>query len=311
MLAAAGGRGFFNAQVLRPRDGGAPMVSDVNPRFGTSFGHSLAEGIDLAGFYLGLGPAKSKTPRRPARTVRVMHDVVIHALPERPGAVVFDLDDTLVDHKRWFARKALQAYQDVATTWAEPDRFRLEALGLIDEGERRHFIDLLCERLGWDAARHASFLAAYRQARASTPVHADVAACLASLRAAGLKLAILTDNPPATQQQKLDSATGLDGFDAIVFARETGAEKPDPRAFLAVARALGLPPADLCMIGDNLFRDCLGALNAGYGSSILLQRHGAFIQPHPDLAALAMPADDPRLARAANLVTAREILLGG
>lgn len=309
LIAANGGRGFFNVQVIRPLDGRPPMVSDVNPRFGTSFGHCLAEGINLAAFYLGIEQPDVLPQRRPSKTVRYLHDVAIQAFPERPQGVVFDLDDTLIDHKEWTARKALQAYESVAAAWCGREDFLLEALGLIDEGERRHLIDRLCERLAWPRMRHSTFLAAFREARVDTPVHPDVAACLRDLRAAGLKIAVLTDNPPATQRQKLEGAIGLDGFDAVVFARETGAEKPDSRGFAAVAQELSLPASSLCMVGDNLFRDCLGALRAGYGSAILLRRSGAFLQPHPGFAKLTGMDHDTRLTYASDLIIAREILL--
>lgn len=308
-IAVHGGRGFFNVQLIHPTDGSPALVSDVNPRFGTSSGHALSEGVNLAAFFLGIAPSENVPTRRPAKTIRRLQDLAVQSLPTRPLAVVFDLDDTLIDHKQWFARKALHAYQSVAVQWTAREDFLLAALALIDEGERQYFIDRLGERFDWSVNQHGDYLAAFREARVDTPVYRDVLPCLSALRAMGLKLAVLTDNPPSTQQQKLDGAQGLDAFDAVVFARETGAEKPDPRAFNAVAQTLGLPPSALCMIGDNLFRDCLGALRAGYGSAILLRRPGAFLQPHAGLADFMTLAQDDRLAHAPDLVVAREILL--
>jgi len=304
-IAGIGGAGLFNLQVLRTPDGRS-MVSDINPRFGTSSGHALGEGLNLAAFFLGEDARQGA--RHAVKTVRTLRDISIARLPTQPTALVFDLDDTLLDHKRWFAAKALAAGDAVAREWGDAELFRETALGLVDEGERRQFIDQLAQRLGWTREQHAQYLDAFRAARVEAPLFADVPDALAGLRAMGFKLALLTDNPPATQRQKLERAPALGTFDAIVFSQDAGAEKPDARAFHAAATALRLPPAQLCMIGDNLFRDGFGALRAGYGGAIVLRRPGAYIQPHDDLARLSTFGDDPRLVHATDLVVAREIL---
>lgn len=303
-IAEAGGAGLFNLQVLRT--GGRLLVSDINPRFGTSSGHALGEGVNLAAFFLG-GNATTP-PRRAVKTVRRLQDITVARLPSRPRALVFDLDDTLVDHKRWFAAKAVAAGDAVARDWNDVELFRETAIGLVDEGERRQFVDQLAQRLGWTPAQHARYLDAFRAARVDTPLFADVAECLAAFRAMGFATAVLTDNPPGTQRQKLERAPALGAFDAVVFAQEAGAEKPDARAFRAVGNALRLPPEALCMVGDNLFRDAIGALRAGFGGAIALRRPGGFIQPHEDLARWSALGADPRLVHAADLVVAREIL---
>ncbi|UHQ20005.1 ATP-grasp domain-containing protein [Lysobacter sp. KIS68-7] len=307
-IAAIGGAGLFNIQLLHTQPDNRLLVSDINPRFGTSSGHALGEGLNLPAFFLG--DAAQSGARHGVKTVRKLQDITVARLPSRPQALVFDLDDTLLDHKRWFAAKALAAGDAVARDWGDAELFRETALGLVDEGERRLFIDQLALRLGWTRAQHAQFLDAFRAARVDAPLFADVPDSLAALRAMGFMLALLTDNPPATQKQKLERAPALGAFDAIVFSQDVGAEKPDERAFHAVSTALRLPPAQLCMIGDNLFRDGLGALRAGYGGAIVLRRPGGFIQPHEDLARLSTFGADPRLVHATDLVVAREILQG-
>src|SRR5207249_1694557 len=62
-------------------------------------------------------------------------------------------------------------------------------------------------------------------------------------------------------------------FGAIVLSCDTGILKPDPRAFHAAASALGLPPGQILMVGDNFRDDVLGAREAGM-SSILIRRSG-------------------------------------
>ena len=59
---------------------------------------------------------------------------------------------------------------------------------------------------------------------------------------------------------------------------ETGALKPEPGAFEAVQRRLGLFPGELAMVGDSWNDDVQGALGAGW-TALWLNREG---RPRPD-----------------------------
>jgi HAD superfamily hydrolase (TIGR01509 family) len=139
-------------------------------------------------------------------------------------------------------------------------------------------------------------LAAYRAAvPAQAPLFPEVRDVLRTLRAQGLRLGLLTDNPPASQRAKLAAAPGLaEAFDALVFTREHGAEKPARGPFEAAAAALRLPPEQLLMVGDNPARDALGAITAGYASCLLVCRPGARFQVHAGLLARCAPDVAPR-----------------
>ena len=52
-------------------------------------------------------------------------------------------------------------------------------------------------------------------------------------------------------------------FSEIFLADEIGFDKPDIRFFNAIIDRLGLPPDSYIMIGDNYFKDCVGAKKAG------------------------------------------------
>jgi FMN phosphatase YigB (HAD superfamily)/predicted ATP-grasp superfamily ATP-dependent carboligase len=277
-ITVSGGCGIFNIQIIRPLRARA-FVSDVNPRFGTSAVHGLATGINLAAFFLDEDAVKSLGT--PARTVRYLRTVSVPKLAKVPKAVVFDLDDTLVDHKAWMAAKIEATYQSAARDWVSANSFRMRALQLIDEGERAHLIDRIVDFFGWPTQRRTALIEAYRAARIdNTPLYPDVEPVLSSLESAGFKLALLTDNPVVTQRSKIEAAPPLRMLSSITYARETGKEKPAAEAFASAAAAIGLPPHDLCMVGDNYFRDALGAIHSGYGCAFLLNRSGAFVQHH-------------------------------
>ena len=306
-LAKEGGLGIFNVQVIAPQ-GVAAFVSDVNPRFGTSAVHGLAEGLNLAGFFLDAAPGSQPSARQPAKTVRHLKTIALPLLQVWPKGVVFDLDDTLVDHKLWMAAKVIGAHREAAHAWVGEAEFLAHALQLIDEGEKARLIDRLAECFSWREDRRLELLAAYRNADPGpTPLYPDVRTVLADLVRAGFKLAILTDNPPTTQRAKLARSGVSDLFSATVFAREVGGEKPCAAAFAAAAEALSLPPGELCMVGDNYFRDALGAIRNGYAAAFVLRRDGSFLRSHGGITGLI--GHPGRIHPIDSLVALREVLV--
>ncbi|MCY7316782.1 MAG: HAD family hydrolase [Rubrivivax sp.] len=159
-----------------------------------------------------------------------------------------------------------------------------DTLAILEEGQRATLFDVYARQLGrTDDAGQAwrwRLIEAFRAARPpSARLYDDVAGCLAQLRHRGLRLALLTDNPAASQQHKIDCAGLAPAFDALVLTAEiggSGAPKPQAAAFHAAATQLDLPPAALVMVGDHVFRDSLGALEAGYAHAFHIQRAGAF-----------------------------------
>lgn len=311
-IASAGGCGLFNVQLIRP-PGGDAFLSDVNPRFGTSAVHGLFAGMNPAAFFLGkdnLTPTPSGRTGDGTRTVRYLRTLSVPSLAKRPRAVVFDLDDTLVDHKTWMAAKIELAYQDVARGWASEDDFRLRALQLVDEGERALLIDRIAAFFSWTDEQRWALIRAYRRARVPrTPVYPDVEPVLDALRDAGFALALLTDNPVETQRSKIEAAPELHAIASITYASTTGGEKPSATAFAAAAQALNLPPGDLCMVGDNYFRDALGAIRGGYGSAFVIKRHGGFVQHHPGIVGLTAGRCAESIHLVESLTVMREALL--
>lgn len=105
-----------------------------------------------------------------------------------------------------------------------------------------------------------------RRARGADPeavVRPEADAAIRLAHAAGIRLAILSN--------ELDLFYGTDFrqrlpllslFDPIVDATHTGILKPDPRAYAAVADALGVP-ASSCVFVDDQARNVAGAARAG------------------------------------------------
>ena len=103
------------------------------------------------------------------------------------------------------------------------------------------------------------------------PLHSDVEDTLIRLRAAGLRLGVLS-NFPSHLEDTL-KAHGIHGhFDFFVTSSLVGMEKPDPAIFeLAIARA-GVPRDQILYLGDDPDDDIQGASAVGL-AAILVDRH--------------------------------------
>ena len=117
---------------------------------------------------------------------------------------------------------------------------------------------------------------AYRAAKAAQVVHlrpyADAVDTLRLLRAAGLRVGVLTNGPSAFQRRKL-AITGLDGeVDAVAVSEELGIAKPAAEAFHAACAMLGVAPGQAAMVGDSPAYDVAGAIRAGLAASVWLHR---------------------------------------
>ena len=62
-------------------------------------------------------------------------------------------------------------------------------------------------------------------------------------------------------------------FDAVTLSSETGYCKPDPQIFHSAVRALGVPAAEILMVGDHIRDDVEAARQAGI-TALLIDRTG-------------------------------------
>jgi len=89
---------------------------------------------------------------------------------------------------------------------------------------------------------------------------------LDDLRAAGLKLGLLSDFPP---EKKLENM-GLAGiWDTVLCSERTGALKPSVHPFVELADNLGCPPERILYVGNSRRYDVAGSLGAGMKAALL------------------------------------------
>jgi HAD superfamily hydrolase (TIGR01509 family) len=116
---------------------------------------------------------------------------------------------------------------------------------------------------------------AYSQAFVTAlPPDPAAAALLASLDAAGYRLAILSNWPLAATIDRYAEAAGwMPQLRAVVVSQRVGTIKPHPAIFAAARTALGDPdPAGILHVGDDWAADVVGARQAGWRAAWLASR---------------------------------------
>lgn len=223
-LPALGGRGPFNLQILQGDE--ALWISDLNPRAGTSLPLSLAAGCNPIAFLLGTNAQgdEAAAPRRWQRCFRTLTERCVGQLDlSAVRGVVFDLDDTLLSQKHWMLDKLWLTWHEERAHLPPRREFLALALRIIEEGNRARLLDALCAELGLGSAMRDRLIALYRALVPERCVlYDDVLPCLEGLRRLGYKIGLLSDNPPASQRQKLEQSGLLPWFDGVVLSSELG-----------------------------------------------------------------------------------------
>ena len=184
---------------------------------------------------------------------------------QAPAAVLFDLDGTLADTagdlggalnhlrvERGLEPLPLEMLRPYASAGAR---------GLIGVGLNVHPGDAEFEDL------RVAFLAAYDRCLSDTTVLFEgVAELLDQLEARGLKWGVMTNKPhrftvPVMRGLKLDTRSGT-----TISGDTTAHPKPHPLPLLTAAQELGVAPAAVLYVGDDL-RDIQAAQAAGMPSA--------------------------------------------
>ncbi len=148
------------------------------------------------------------------------------------------------------------------------DRYRADDTFWTDEEETSGvwtgMYTLLFERLGIEEDAGVFARRVYDEFGVSARWRAydDVLPVLATLRARGLKLGIISnwDGRLATLLGGLGIA---DFVEDVISSAEVGLRKPDPRIFELACERIGVSPSQAAHVGDHHYADILGAEAAG------------------------------------------------
>ena len=192
-------------------------------------------------------------------------------------AVLFDLDDTLFDH-RTSARAALaEVHRRHAATvdfarFDEDHSRHLEELHVevlagrmsIDDARRERFRRLFAAvGIAADEARIDTIASAYRAGYVGARRVVEGAAALLEAVRPHARIAIVSNNLLEEQRGKLHFCGLASLVDELVVSEEVGLSKPDPGIFAVALARLGVGAGEAVMLGDSWGADILGAARAG------------------------------------------------
>lgn len=190
----------------------------------------------------------------------------------RPKAIIFDLDDTLILSDGTVAQtwqEACQTYarsnptvdperlfatiKDVAKWyWSDPIRHR-EGRNSMDQ-TRRKLTSMAFQRMGINPSSGAVELADRFSRRRLEVIELFPGALqtLNQVRHLGIKTGLLTNGESAMQRSKIERFQLAPYFDVIQVEGEKGFGKPEIRAYEAILSSLGTTAEDTWIVGDNL-----------------------------------------------------------
>ena len=182
-------------------------------------------------------------------------------------AVIFDLDNTLIDRQRAFKEAMFIIVSETLPNIS--DELVAEALHDIlkwdDNGTqpRLEVFEKYCNKYNVKKSKAIEIDEYWRNSSGSIvylfPDALDVIDYLKSK----YRLAILTNGMPLPQRKKLNSSGILKDFEFSVVSGEVGIDKPDERIFKHVVDKLNLSADECIYVGDNYEVDIMGSSKIG------------------------------------------------
>lgn len=185
-------------------------------------------------------------------------------------AVIFDLDNTLVDFmgmKRQAITAAIDSMIDAGLNLPRPQvQERIDAI----YQERGIEFQNVFDQLLYDVFQKPDYkilsagIIAYRRAREAALVpYPHVNMTLLALLKRGLRLGVVSDAPGREAWLRLVSLNLHHVFDAVVTFDDTGERKPGAAPFRRALELLQVRPGEAIMVGDWPERDVVGAAQVG------------------------------------------------
>lgn len=201
----------------------------------------------------------------------------------RPRALIFDLDDTLVQT----AAASSNTWAGLAREFADALNADVDAFGGALDAARKWFWDDPARHLEWRLRMGESSAEVLRLASqqlginvpddmperfaeryverffASLDLFPDALDVLNGLRTQGVKLAMITNGGGPWQRRKINRHALDQWFGCILVEGEFGVGKPAPATYRHVLKTLDVAPEHTWMVGDRLDWDVLAPQQLG------------------------------------------------
>ncbi len=190
-------------------------------------------------------------------------------------AVLFDLDNTLIDFmrmKKISCEAAISAMIDAGLGMSKEKAYNklFQLYGVHGIEHQQIFQKFLEETTGKvDYKILSRGIAAYRKMQAGyLEPYPMVRSTLIKLHEKRIKLGIVSDAPRLKAWLRLAEMGLTDFFDFVVTHDDTGKLKPHRLPFEAAIKKLDLTPEEILFVGDNPARDIAGAKKMGMKTAL-------------------------------------------
>jgi 2-haloacid dehalogenase len=230
---------------------------------------------------------RDPSARRPHPTPHHQQQIYFTFAKEgmKPEVIVFDLVETLLDlsaldsafreafgaarlRREWFSEILKMAFAiTTAGDWVAFARIAEAALKVIEERQER--------KLSWFQRRR--ILALMRK----LPPFPDVRPALEELKAAGFRLAVLTNSSVKSAEEALKRGQVRNLFDKVLSADRVKRLKPAPEPYRMAAKELGTKPGKILFVAAHAW-DIRGAHRAGLRTCFLRRSGQVLDELAPD-----------------------------
>jgi HAD superfamily hydrolase (TIGR01509 family) len=202
-------------------------------------------------------------------------------LPERIGAVIFDMDGLMLDTERLHLENFRKAAQDFG--YETPEDVYMQSMGMNSRDTEKLF-----HRHFGDSFPYVKIRDRWREyaddhiGQFGVPHKPGLIDLLDLLRPLGFPKAVATSTRRENAIRLLEKVRIIEYFNAIVGGDEVSKGKPDPEIFLTAAERLRVEPAT-CVV----FEDSPAGIRAAHAAGMTPILVPDLISPPPDVRVLA------------------------
>ena len=201
--------------------------------------------------------------------------MIVHRLPARTLAVLFDIDGTLYSHPAYQAFQTDVLIEELARVRGRPvselrgdlDRFRADYART--HGGAATSLGNAMAALGVDMATSVAWRKRLLVPSRFLSSDALLRAAIAELHRAGMVLVAVTNNPRSVGIATLEALGVADLFAGTVGLDDTLRSKPAREPYLAAAALTGHAPEDCLSVGDRYDVDIAVPLELGMGGVLV------------------------------------------
>ena len=187
--------------------------------------------------------------------------------PRSIHAVLFDLDNTLLDRNEGFLRFCQELYRTRAAIRRTHTEVQAVTLMKAFDADGRPREEMLADFMSQWPGVFLGMDQAIRTYRNLYPrmmiLDFPTRKLLGELKSNGIPIGVVTNGPTDLQRAKIRESGVEFHVDAYVISEELGISKPEPRIFVKALELIGANSDTTLFVGDNPEADILGAQALG------------------------------------------------